>query len=70
MEYADYNQGKFKENGDNIADDIWGFVPGVAFRPVSTTVLRLNYRYQLQRDLLGNPPSKTGIIQFGVATYF
>lgn len=70
LEYADYNQGKFNETNDNISDDIWAVVPGVAFRPVGTTVLRFNYRYQQQQDLLGNPPSKTAVIQFGISTYF
>jgi len=70
MEYADYNQGHFKETNGRIADYIWAIVPGIAFRPVGTTVLRFNYRYQQQTDLLGNPPAKTGVIQFGVSTYF
>lgn len=70
LEYADYNQGKFKETGANIADDFWAIVPSVAFRPAGTTVIRLNYRYQQQRDLLGNPPAKTGAIQLGFSTYF
>jgi len=70
LEYADYNQGKFKETNGNIGDDIWAVVPGIAFRPVGTTVVRLNYRYQQQHDLLGNPPSKTAIIQFGISSYF
>ncbi len=70
LEYADYNIGKFIETGGNIADDVWAVVPCIAFRPVGTTVLRLNYRYQQQHDLLGNPPTKTGIIQFGFSTYF
>lgn len=70
VEYADYNLGTFNETGRNIADDVWAFVPSVAFRPVATTVLRFNYRYQLQQDILGNPAAKTGIIQFGFSTYF
>ncbi len=70
LEYADYNQGKFKETNGNIADDRWAIVPTIAFRPVGTTVLRFNYRYEQQRDLLGNPPALTGIIQFGFSTYF
>lgn len=70
LEYADYNQGKFKETGGNIADHIWAIVPGIAFRPVGTTVMRFNYRYQKQTDLLGNPPKTTGFIQFGFSTYF
>jgi len=70
LEYADYNQGEFKETGGNIYDDIRAVVPSVAFRPVGATVLRFNYRYQWQRDLLGNPPAKTGVIQFGFSSYF
>lgn len=70
FEYADYNQGKFLENGQNIGDDLWAIVPSLAFRPVGTTVIRLNYRYEQRRDLLGNPPSRTGIIQFGFSSYF
>lgn len=70
LEYADYNQGVFKETKGNIFDDVWAIVPSVAFRPAGTTVLRFNYRYQQQRDILGNPPSKTGAIQLGISTYF
>ncbi len=69
-EYADYNQGSFNETGGNISDDIWAIVPAIAFRPAGSTVLRFNYRYDEQQDLLGNPPSKTGTFQFGFATYF
>ena len=70
LEYADYNQGKFTETNGNIADDIWAIVPGISFRPVGPTVIRFNYRYEQQQDLLGNPASHTGIIQFGISSYF
>ncbi len=70
LEYADYNIGKFKQGGGNIADHLWSIYPGIAFRPVGTTVIRFNYRYQKQRDILGNPPALTGAFQFGFATYF
>lgn len=70
LEYADYNQGIFTDTGGNIADDVWAVVPGISFRPVGSTVLRFNYRYEIHQDLLGNPPSKTGVIQFGFASYF
>jgi hypothetical protein len=70
LEYADYNQGKFNETGENIGDDIWAIVPTIAFRPAGTTVLRFNYRYHQETDLLGNPPANTGAIQFGFSTYF
>src|SRR4030095_11125650 len=65
FDYADYNQDTFNETGDNIGDQIWAIVPAVAFRPAGTTVIRFNYRYEKQTDLLGNPPIKTGVIQFG-----
>lgn len=70
LEYADYNQGKFNETGDNIGDDVWAIVPTIAFRPVGSTVLRFNYRFEQHTDLLGNPPANTGVIQFGFSTYF
>lgn len=70
MEYADYNEGKFKETGGNIGDHVYAIVPALSFRPTSLTVLRLNYRREWQTDLLGNPPSKTAAIQFGFSTYF
>ncbi len=70
LEYADYNQGKFNETGGNIGDDVWAIVPAIAFRPVGTSVLRFNYRFEQHTDLLGNPPTKTGVFQFGFSTYF
>ncbi len=70
LEYADYNVGTFKETGGNIADDLFAIVPGISFRPVPLTVVRANYRYQSQTDILGNPPALTGGFQFGFSTYF
>jgi hypothetical protein len=70
LEYADYNQNQFAETNEKMSDHVWAIVPTIAFRPVGTTVLRFNYRYQQQTDLLGNPPAKTGVIQFGFSTYF
>lgn len=70
VEYVDWNNGSFYETGGNIADEIFALVPALSFRTSSQTVVRLNYRYEWQKDLLGNPPSKTGAIQFGVSSYF
>jgi hypothetical protein len=70
LEYVDWNIGTFNETGGNIFDDIWNIMPAISFRPTSQTVLRLNYRHTEQRDLLGNPPSKTGGFIFGISTYF
>jgi hypothetical protein len=39
-------------------------------RSIPSTVIRFNYRIQKQWDLLGNPPSKTGVFQLGVSSYF
>jgi hypothetical protein len=70
LEYADWNVGEFEETGSNIGDNLWSLMPAVSFRPSSLTVFRLNYRYMQQKDLLGNPPSKTGGFIFGISTYF
>ena len=70
LEYVDWNVGKFTSTGGNIAEDIWSIMPAISFRPTAQTVLRLNYRRQQQKDILGNPPAKTGGFSFGVSTYF
>lgn len=70
MEYADFNVGTFNETGGNISDHLFAISPGISFRPSQQTVIRFNYRYIHQTDILGNPPSRTGGIQFGFSTYF
>lgn len=70
LEYVDWNKGNFTQTGDKIYDEAWAIVPALSFRPTGQTVIRFNYRHQQQRDLLGNPPSKMGAIQFGISTYF
>ncbi|PHN01832.1 hypothetical protein [Flavilitoribacter nigricans] len=70
LEYVDWNVGRFRETGGNIGDQLWAIVPGLSFRPVPSTVLRLNYRFMRQTDILSNPPKKMGGIQFGVSSYF
>lgn len=69
-EYVDWNRDSFKETGHSIADEITAIVPGISFRPSNQTVIRFNYRFESQKDLLGNPPSKTGGFQFGISSYF
>lgn len=69
-EYTDYNVGSFAETNTNIGDDIWAIVPSVAFRPMGTTVIRFNFRFEGAHDLLNNPPSRTNVIQFGFSSYF
>lgn len=70
LEYVDWNVGKFTSTGGNISEELWSIVPAVSFRPTAQTVIRLNYRHLQQKDLLGNPPAKTGGFSFGVSTYF
>lgn len=70
LEYVDWNKGKFKSTGDNISDDVFSIVPAISWRPTAQTVIRLNYRYNWQKDILGNPPAKLAGFQFGVSTYF
>ena len=70
LEYVDYNLGEFRETNGNIGDEITAIIPSIAFRPTSTIVLRFNYRFERQTDLLGNPPFRTGVIQFGFSSYF
>ena len=70
LEYVDWNVGTFRETGTNISDDFKAIVGGVSWRPTQQTVIRLNYRYNWQTDLLGNPAAKTAGFQLGFSSYF
>jgi len=70
LEYVDWNKGNFISTGTNIAEDVFAVVPAISWRPIPQTVIRLNYRYNWQRDILGNPPSRLAGFQFGFSTYF
>ena len=70
LEYVDWNKGEFKSTGTNIADEVFAIVPALSWRPIAQTVIRFNYRYNWQRDILGNPPSRLAGFQFGFSTYF
>lgn len=70
LEYVDWNNGKFKATGGNISDDIFSIIPAISWRPGPQTVIRFNYRYNWQQDILGNPPAKLAGFQAGFATYF
>lgn len=70
IERVDWNVGTFKETGDKISDEVFAIVPAISWRPIPSTVVRFNYRYQKNWDLLGNPPALTGAIQLGVSSYF
>lgn len=69
-EYADYNQGTFRETNGKIYDHIMALVPGISFRPSSQTVFRANLRREWQKDILGNPTVQIGTFQIGLSTYF
>ncbi|AGA80322.1 MULTISPECIES: hypothetical protein [Echinicola] len=70
LEHVDYNVGSFNETGAIIHDDLQAIVPAISFRPSAQTVIRANYRYMWETDLLGNPPVKTAGIEIGVSSYF
>lgn len=69
-EYIDWNVGNFKSTGTNIGEDLWSIMPAISFRPTSQTVFRFNYRYSQQKDILNNPPNKSGSFSFGISSYF
>ena len=70
FEYVDWNKSRFRSTGGKIFEDTRSVVPSISFAPTSQTIFRLNYVSRGQRDLLGNPPAKTGGFSAGVATYF
>jgi hypothetical protein len=70
LEYVDWNKGIFRLTGGNISDHLFSIVSAISWRPTAQTVLRFNYRYNWQKDILGNPSSKLAGFQFGVSTYF
>jgi hypothetical protein len=70
VEYVDFNVGTFRETGAEVYDEIHALVLGLSFRPTPSTVFRGNYRYQWERDRLGNPAARIAGFQFGLATYF
>ena len=70
LEYVDWNADRFRETGGDIGDEVFAFVPAISFRPSAQTVLRFNYRYTRQRDLLKNPAVRSAGFQLGLASYF
>lgn len=70
LDYVDWNVGTFNETKTDIGEHLWAITPAVSFRPSSQTVFRLNYRYQLQTDILGNAPALRAAWLFGFSTYF
>jgi hypothetical protein len=70
FEYVDWNVGKFQSTGGDIADNFMAVVPAISWRITPQTVIRINYRYNWQADLLGNPYAKTAGFQAGFSSYF
>jgi hypothetical protein len=70
LERVDFNRDEFTSTGDKIFDETNAVTIAASFRPAPGSVFRVNYRRESSRDLLGNPPSKTGGFQVGFATYF
>ncbi|MEO6453450.1 MAG: hypothetical protein ABIN97_05225 [Ginsengibacter sp.] len=70
FEHVDWNKGTFRSTGGKITDDILSISPAISWRPAPQTVFRFNYKYSFQKDLLGNPPSRVGTVQFGLSSYF
>ncbi len=70
FDYVDWNRDEFPFGQGEIGDELYAGSFALAFRPVSQTVLRLNYRRQLNVDLLNNPPTRGGAWFLGLSTYF
>ncbi|HEY5405638.1 MAG TPA: hypothetical protein VIJ92_01060, partial [Ginsengibacter sp.] len=73
-EYVDWNVGKFNSTGTKMYNNLWSIMPAISFRPSPLTVLRFNYRHQMQKDITGNTIGATigptAGFNFGVSTYF
>lgn len=70
LDYVDYNEGRFIQTGGKIGDHVVAVTPAISFRPTAQTVLRLNYRYQWETDILNNPSVPTATWYFGISSYF
>jgi len=70
VDYADWNVGKFKETGAEMGESLFAITPAISFRFSAQTVLRLNYRYQWQKDILNNPAARKASWLFGISSYF
>ena len=70
FEYVDYNVGTFEETAENRYDQIVSIMPGLGLRFGANTVIKANFRYMWERDVLGNPSTRTVGYQFGFASYF
>ncbi len=73
-EYVDWNVGNFAATGAKMYNDLWSIMPAISFRPTPQTVVRFNYRRQMQRDITGNTiGAALGLTEgysLGISTYF
>jgi hypothetical protein len=73
-EYVDWNEGNFAATGQRMYNDVWSIMPAISFRPTPQTVIRLNYRIQQARDIVGNTIGAaigpTRGLSLGISTYF
>ncbi|TNE60040.1 MAG: hypothetical protein EP344_08010 [Bacteroidetes bacterium] len=70
LDYTDWQTGTLAETGQRAGDDMFRITGGLSLRPSAQTVLRLNYLYQWQRDLLQNPATRTAGWLLGISSYF
>lgn len=70
LDYVDFNEGTFTQTSGEIGDHLLAITPAISFRPTPQTVIRLNYRYQWQTDILNNPNVQTATWYFGISSYF
>ncbi len=70
VEQVDLNVGRFASTAARIGDETDALSLGVSVRPVSGTVLKVNYRRARHVDLVGNAAVPSGAFQVGFATYF
>ena len=70
VEYVDYNVGDLPATGTSAAQDITRLTASLAWRWSASTVLRANYGYAWERDLVRSATARTGTGRLGFATYF
>jgi hypothetical protein len=73
-EYVDYNDENFTATGQREYNTVKSIMPAISFRPTPLTVLRLNYRFQTTKDIVGNTIGAalgaTRGLSFGISSYF
>ncbi|MEZ0310421.1 MAG: hypothetical protein ACAI38_01520 [Myxococcota bacterium] len=70
LEYVDYNVGELPATATSAAQDVTRVTGSVAWRWSASTVLRVNYGYAWERDLVRSATARTGTGRIGFATYF